>query len=405
MFSTATGGFGGGDFESLARQYWNAWGQAMRQGAGSASQPDWQQTLQWWQQMLPAQTQAGSLGDMLGRFNQQAGDWYGQMQQVAARFAGADNNAADIGKAWREALGANASAANPFADVFGAMKAWGSDDWNAQIKPWLETMQRFGGHEHFPAFGPAREHQQRWQAFADAAQEYQQRNSDYNALLMKIGEKAFAVFEVKLDERDAPGKQIGSARALFDLWIDATEEVYAEAALSDDFRHVIGALSNAQMRLRAAVQKEAEQFCNLFGLPTRTEVDSAHRKIVELERALRKAARTSSVSRSESVSSVEKIVAEPKSAPAEKSVRKVTRKSRKPVAKTTAANRTSVTNKSKPVKKAAATKKAKPKKTSAPKPATAASKTSAKIVSMKDWVARGMASIEPPASNKKRSRK
>src|SRR5690606_3617592 len=94
-----------------------------------------------------------------------------------------------------------------------------------------------------------------------------------------------------LEQRNATGQRIGSARALFDLWIDAAEEAYAREALSEEFRHAIGALANAQMRLRAAVQKEAEQFCNLFGLPTRTEVDSAHRKIAELQRELRKAVR------------------------------------------------------------------------------------------------------------------
>ena len=41
-----------------------------------------------------------------------------------------------------------------------------------------------------------------------------------------------------------------SARALFDLWIDAAEEAYAQVALSPEFREVYGAYVNAQMRLR-----------------------------------------------------------------------------------------------------------------------------------------------------------
>jgi hypothetical protein len=45
---------------------------------------------------------------------------------------------------------------------------------------------------------------------------------------------------------------------------------------------------NAQMRLRAGVQKEVELAGAMFGMPTRTEVDAAHRKIAELERALRR---------------------------------------------------------------------------------------------------------------------
>src|SRR5690606_11360928 len=45
---------------------------------------------------------------------------------------------------------------------------------------------------------------------------------------------------------------------------------------------------DAQMRLRAGMQRQVEQMCSTLGMPTRTEVDAAHRKIVELERALRR---------------------------------------------------------------------------------------------------------------------
>ncbi|RZA26276.1 MAG: hypothetical protein EOP92_42595, partial [Lysobacteraceae bacterium] len=39
----------------------------------------------------------------------------------------------------------------------------------------------------------------------------------------------------------------------------------------------------------AGIQREVELLGGLFGMPSRTEVDSAHRKIAELERALRRA--------------------------------------------------------------------------------------------------------------------
>jgi hypothetical protein len=96
------------------------------------------------------------------------------------------------------------------------------------------------------------------------------------------------LFESKLAEREEPGRQLKSARELFDLWIDAAEESYADIALSPEFRDAYGALVNAQMRLRAGVQKEVELAGAMLGMPTRTEIDAAHRKIAELERALRR---------------------------------------------------------------------------------------------------------------------
>ncbi|WP_330970586.1 poly(R)-hydroxyalkanoic acid synthase subunit PhaE, partial [Lysobacter sp. A3-1-A15] len=110
----------------------------------------------------------------------------------------------------------------------------------------------------------------------------------YNALLGEAGQAAFALFQEKLAQRGESGQTLDSARALFDLWIDAAEEAYAEVALSPRFREAYGDMINAQMRLRAAVQGEVEQAGLLLGTPTRTEVDSAHRKIVQLEREMRR---------------------------------------------------------------------------------------------------------------------
>jgi polyhydroxyalkanoate synthase subunit PhaE len=295
-------GFGNnGDFESMARQYWSAWGDAMRQGGmsgmgGAAARPasQWQQAVDWWTQLMPGERSQAN--DAVGRFNQQASQWFGQMQQVAAQFAGQDSNPADISQAWRRAMGAHGD--NPFPDLFKAMRgqgAHGLDDWLEQVKPYLDSFQQNFQQQgkqwqQLPAFGQYREHQERWQALQLAQQEYQQQSEAFNALLAKCATRAFEVFEDKLTAHDGPGRQITSARGLFDLWIDSAEEAYAGIALSPEFREVYGALGNAQMRLRAAIQLEVEHMTGLFGMPTRTEIDSAHRKIAELERTLRRAA-------------------------------------------------------------------------------------------------------------------
>jgi class III poly(R)-hydroxyalkanoic acid synthase PhaE subunit len=176
--------------------------------------------------------------------------------------------------------------------MFRAMRgngARGLEQWVEDASPWLDAMRReAGGWLGMPAFGLGREHQERLQKLAQAQIDLQQRESAYNALMLKSLQRAYELFEGKLAEREEPGRQLKSARELFDLWIDAAEESYADIALSPEFREVYGALVNAQMRLRAGVQKEVEQAGAMLGMPTRTELDSAHRKIAELERALRR---------------------------------------------------------------------------------------------------------------------
>ncbi|TDK28404.1 class III poly(R)-hydroxyalkanoic acid synthase subunit PhaE [Luteimonas aestuarii] len=287
---------GPADFERLARQYWGAWGDAMRNAMPGMAPPDpvragtqaWQDAIDWWTRqagMRPAHE------DVLGRFNRQASDWYAQMQQVAARFGGADNTAADVVRAWKDALGGE-GAANIFADMLRSMAGrglQGAEQWSEQMGPMLHAMRTdAGAWLQMPTFGFAREHQERSQALAAAQLECQEASNAFNTLMLKASEAAFAVFERKLSEHEAPGLQISSPRKLFDLWIDAAEEAYAETALSKEYREAYGNLVNAQMRLRAGVQKEVEQATAALGMPTRSELDGAHRKIVELERALRK---------------------------------------------------------------------------------------------------------------------
>jgi hypothetical protein len=36
------------DFDGLARRYWQAWGDALRQGAEAGGVPGWSEALQWW---------------------------------------------------------------------------------------------------------------------------------------------------------------------------------------------------------------------------------------------------------------------------------------------------------------------------------------------------------------------
>ncbi len=433
-------GFGNtGDFEALARQYWSAWGEAMRQGglgAGAPPQPtaNWQQAVDWWSQLLPGgHSQAN---DAVGRFNRQARDWYGQMQQVAAQFAGHDTNAADVTQAWRQALGANAD--NPFPDMFKAMRgpgANGLDEWLEQAQPYLDGFrQQSQRWQQLPAFGQYREHQERWQALQLAQQEYEHESGEYAKLMMKCAQRAFEVFEDKLVAHEEPGRQITSARALFDLWIDASEQAYAGIALSTEFREVYGAMTNAQMRLRGAIQREVEHMTGLFGMPTRTEIDSAHRKVADLERALRragaadsKAARAPKMAEAPVETSVQpppprraRKPAAARPAASKAIVRKPARK--KPASKKTAVGKSAVrelaakavrakrvaTKKSgrRAVKEAPKVKSAARKPTKAKvrkvvsKPAPA---SAGRVVSMKDWVARYAAANNGDAGEKRKS--
>jgi class III poly(R)-hydroxyalkanoic acid synthase PhaE subunit len=292
--TTAGSGSSAGDVEALARQYFSAWGDALRhaaappgQAAGPEGQGNWQQAIDWWAQMMP-NAASGPADEAVHRFREQAGGWYGTMQQVAAQFAGRDTTSAEVAQAWRTAVLGQGDGLLQWMlqGARGHTQAEGPD-----LLQLLETLQRqLGPWLQSPAFGPGREHQARWQALLRAQQDYQAHSRDYVEQIKQALDDAFTLFEQRLAEHEQPGNQLTSARAMFDLWIDAAEEAYAKVALSEPFQAVYAALGNAQMRLRAATQQEIERLTESFGLPTRTEMDAAHRRIAELERLVRRMA-------------------------------------------------------------------------------------------------------------------
>lgn len=320
--TTAGSGSGAGDVEALARQYFSAWGDALRHAAappgytpGPEVQGSWQQAIDSWAQMMP-NAASGPADEAVHRFREQAGGWYGTMQQVAAQFAGRDTTSADVAQAWRTAVLGQGDGLLQWMlqGARGHTHAEGPD-----LLQLLETLQRqLGPWLQSPAFGPGREHQARWQALLRAQQDYQAHSRDYVEQIKQALDDAFTLFEQRLAEHEQPGNQLTSARAMFDLWIDAAEEAYAKVALSEPFQAVYASLGNAQMRLRAATQQEIERLTESFGLPTRTEMDAAHRRIAELERLVRRMASGAGTGAAETGAGSATRSAEPKKSGAKK---------------------------------------------------------------------------------------
>lgn len=336
-----------GDFEATAREYWNAWAGALRGASpdAAAAQP-WQAAMDWWIRAAQGGAAAGT-DDVLDRFNGQARQWFGQMQQLAARFGGGNASAADIASAWRQAV--ESAGGDAFVDLMRGMRGpgmQGFEQWLEQVRPWLDGMRGEGlSWLRTPTFGFAREHQQRWQQLALAMADYQQCTQAYDELMRRATQDAFEIFEDKLREHEAPGQQVQSARALFDLWVDAAEDAYAKIALSEAFRDAYGRLVDAQMRVRAGVQREVEQATALLGMPTRTELDGAHRKIVELERQLRRLRDELKASPPGSARRPETPRKPAKAAPAKKTASKRAATGRKPAVKKSPAKATTRTAK------------------------------------------------------------
>ena len=278
------------DANDWQRQF-QAWGQGWLNAfspSAAAATPPWGQ-MPWGQPPTwPGGAAAPAAGEAANRFGQQFNDYLALMRGIAEQAAqGA--TADTLAQAWREAL-AGVAGGNPMLAALSSISGEGARGIHelasaaqAALAPMQSQLQALFG---VPAVGMLREHQQRLQALARDQAALQQAAQRYAALLQEASERAFAVFEGKLGDRTASGQPLETGRQLYDLWIDAAEESYAQLALSPRFGEAFGALVNAQMKVRQGVQQQVEHGCAELGMPTRREVDAAHRRIVDLQRRL-----------------------------------------------------------------------------------------------------------------------
>jgi class III poly(R)-hydroxyalkanoic acid synthase PhaE subunit len=140
--------------------------------------------------------------------------------------------------------------------------------------------------QQIPAVGLAREQTMAWREVADAQGACLRLESELRAVLTRIQSDALTLLEQRVRERRAAGKQIGSMRELYDLWVECSEQLYAKVAHSDEYCRLQGELGNAATHLRACQQRVIEHALRHFDLPTRSELNTLHRQVRELRERL-----------------------------------------------------------------------------------------------------------------------
>jgi class III poly(R)-hydroxyalkanoic acid synthase PhaE subunit len=282
------------DWQAMSQQYWNAWNDATRKAFGvNGDKPvgdksPWHEGLEQWSRMFDAGKAQDAQSEVVERLLAGARSYFSLLQTLAEK--GADGKADP--QAWSDKVresfnfpGADAAMFdNPLARALRELAGQGAKGFEQMMEAVQPAMRELHALLDLPAFGYAREHQEHYQRMGKAWLDYQHETNRYNALIARASRRAFEVFEDKLAERSEPGRQVDSARGLYDLWVDAAEDAYAEVALSDEFREVYGALVNAQMRVRQNVQKEVERVATDLGMPTRTEIDSMGKRLHALHR-------------------------------------------------------------------------------------------------------------------------
>lgn len=275
------------EWQAMQQQFLTAWQDALGQSDVRGGVP-LKEGLEFWTRLVGAGTGHEELTERMVSGTRQVIDLM-QGALAAASGVGKPGATPDL-EGWRDALAASLGSfgldSNPVLEALRSAAGNGAESFEQLAAGAREAFGALAGPSRawlsMPTFGLAREAQERQQKLARAFAEQAESERAYQQLLLKASQLGLKKFEGKLAERDTPGRQIRSGRELYDLWIDAAEEGYAEVALSPEFRAAYAAMVDAQMRLRQSIQREVELFSGQFGMPTRSELDSAHRRIADL---------------------------------------------------------------------------------------------------------------------------
>ena len=285
-------------------------------GVSRLAPGSWQRLFDWWGQLLP-RAGAGRTGRCRASANRRA---TGTTQDVASQAA------TPAALKWPRPGARGGAGAGDGMLQWMLHGARGSTTAGAAVPEFVAWLQQFqlqvGPVAAEPGVRPRREHQARWQALLRAQEEYQQHSRAY---VDQIKQALTRPRAVRAAQHEQPGT-VTSARAMFDLWIDAAEEAYAKVAMSEPFQQVYARWATRSACAPAAarggtderahrpadpqhvrtvpagvrlagqradaparrLQREVEQMSERIGLPTRSEMDAAHRRIAELERSLRR---------------------------------------------------------------------------------------------------------------------
>jgi polyhydroxyalkanoate synthase subunit PhaE len=119
------------------------------------------------------------------------------------------------------------------------------------------------------------------------------RSTEHNTVMLEAWVRAANSFAKTLNEKADQKETLGSWREVLSLWIETANTALLETQRSDKYLATQRELLKASTDLRLAQQEIAAFYSEVFGYPTRAELDDVHRSVTELRRELRTLERAS----------------------------------------------------------------------------------------------------------------
>ena len=135
-----------------------------------------------------------------------------------------------------------------------------------------------------PALGYTREVQEQGQELGRLSLEYQRAVQAYVLTFRDLALQTLDRLQRRLAERADRRDPVTSLRGLYDLWVEASEEVYLEVVSTDAYAQAYGRMVNALMALKNHGRNIVDEGVGAMGLPTRRSLSTLQQRQQELRR-------------------------------------------------------------------------------------------------------------------------
>jgi polyhydroxyalkanoate synthase subunit PhaE len=111
---------------------------------------------------------------------------------------------------------------------------------------------------------------------------------DHTLVAGQVWTEACRRFQARLEEARKARRRFDGPGEVVDIWNNIVDDTLIEFNRSEHFADLQRRFVRAMMRYRLEQRRLAEKVCEVYDLPTRSEIDELHRKVHELQREVRR---------------------------------------------------------------------------------------------------------------------
>jgi class III poly(R)-hydroxyalkanoic acid synthase PhaE subunit len=132
---------------------------------------------------------------------------------------------------------------------------------------------------------------QKWQ---DQVQEalrlwvnYQKVQQEYTSTFSAVGSQAVDLLREKLFALSENGKSIESLRAIYNLWVECSEEAYGKIVNTEEYAEIYGRLINSLMAWKQHERCMVDEMLGALNMPTRQDLESMSARMQAMRREIK----------------------------------------------------------------------------------------------------------------------